>query len=329
MKKISILLASLALAVGFTACDETQDDNPVLLTHEGQPVRNFLNTPTMQNMYIMLSEEAASDNLHLTCSQPTDYGFATRVCYYVQVALDRNFTLFSEVTNPFTECAQINPTNDGVAAAICDIIQTEKRAAIGDPNYELTKDDVLAYYNNTYKPIYVRLRSQVTGIPDVPVEGTDYLSNVVEYKNVAVSYMALSIPDKNAEFYLRGTMNNWGNGEGDFNGWEFYTTKVKGTYITNVVTMPKGTEFKIADATWGAINLGGPASVGVDEKDAITIGTPDGNNMTLGQDFEGVVLLTSGSSWKMRLVSTGEIKNIQNINGMLGPQLKEELAPWL
>lgn len=31
----------------------------------------------------------------------------------------------------------------------------------------------------------------------------------------------------------------------------------------------------------------------------------------------------------MRLVSTGEIKNIQNINGMLGPQLKEELAPWL
>ena len=179
----------------------------------------------------------------------------------------------------------INPTNDGVAAAICDIIQTEKRAAIGDPNYELTKDDVLAYYNNTYKPIYVRLRSQVTGIPDVPVEGTDYLSNVVEYKNVAVSYMALSIPDKNAEFYLRGTMNNWGNGEGDFNGWEFYTTKVKGTYITNVVTMPKGTEFKIADATWGAINLGGPASVGVDEKDAITIGTPDGNNMTLGQDF--------------------------------------------
>lgn len=326
MKKISILLASLALAVGFTACDETKDDNPVLLTHEGQPVRNFLNTPTMQNMYIMLSEEAASDNLHLTCSQPTDYGFATRVCYYVQVALDRNFTLFSEVTNPFTECAQINPTNDGVAAAICDIIQTEKRAAIGDPNYELTKDDVLAYYNNTYKPIYVRLRSQVTGIPDVPVEGTDYLSNVVEYKNVAVSYMALSIPDKNAEFYLRGTMNNWSNAPADLAGWEFYTTKVKNTYITNVVTMAKGTKFKVADSSWGSINLDGPSSVGVDE-DPVTLGT--GGDMELGQDFEGVVLLTGGSSWKMRLVSTGEIKNIQNINGMLGPQLKEELAPWL
>lgn len=325
MKKISILFASLALAVGFTACDETKDDNPVLRTHEGQPVLDFLNVPSLQNMYIMLTEDASSNNLHLTCSQPEEYGFATTVNYFVQVSLEPEFTLYSEISNGFTDCSQINPTNGGMAEAICDVLQTKMRNQVGNPDYELTREDVLNYYDGGYKPAYVRLRSQIVGIPDLPVDGTEYLSNVVEFKNMAVDYMALTIPDKPAGIYLRGTMNDWGNSEGTLPPYEFYTTKVKDTYITRIVTMPAGTEFKVADATWGAVNLGA-SSIGVDE-DPIAL-NGDGN-IALAQEFEGVAILTGGSSWKLRLVSSGAIKDVQNINGMLGPVLKEELAPWL
>ncbi len=327
MKKISIMFASLALAVGFSACDETKDDNPVLTTHEGQPVLNFLNAPTLQNTYIDLTEDAASNTLHMTCSQPKEYGIATTVNYYVQVAFDDKFTNYSELSNGFTNCAQINPTNGSMAEGLCNVLQTDLRNQKGNPEYELTQQDVLDFYNGGYKPLYVRLRSQVVGIPDLPVEGTEYISNVVQYKNVACNYMALTPPDKPSGIYLRGTMNDWGNSEGTLPPYEFYTTKVKGTYITHVVSMPANTNFKVADANWGPINLGG-ASIEIDSKNPIAL-KDNGGDMALSSEFEGVVLLTNSGSWKIQLVSASKIKDIKNINGMLGPVLKEEFAPYL
>lgn len=328
MNKFSILSVSFALAVGFAACDETKDDNPVLRTHEGQPMVEFLNTPTMQNMYIDFTEANASDNLHMTCSQPKEYGMATTVNYFVQVSLERAFTKYSEIGAGFTDCAQINPTNDGVSEAVCSIIQDKIRETTGDPDHELTTEDVKAYNSGDYYPVYMRLRSQVVGIPDNPVAGTDYVSNVVEYKHIRVNYMALTVPDKQSGIFLRGTMNDWGAPA----EYEFYTTKVKGTYITNVVTLPAGTSFKAADANWGNVNLGG-ASAGVEvepDGDPVSLKS-DGKDLSLsGGEFQGVAILSqSGSSYKIRLVSTGAIKDVQNINGMLGSYMKELLDPWL
>lgn len=328
MNKFSILSVSLAMAVGFSACDETKDDNPVLRTHEGQPMVEFLNTPTMQNMYIDLTEANASDNLHMTCSQPKEYGMATTVNYFVQVSLERAFTKYNEIDAGFTDCAQINPTNDGVSEAICGIIQDKIREATGNPEHELTTEDVTAYNDGDFYPVYIRLRSQVVGIPYNPVEGTDYVSNVVEYKHVRVNYMALTVPDKPSGMFLRGSMNDWGAPASD----EFYTTKVKGTYITNVVTLPAGSEFKVADSTWGAVNLGG-AEKGMEvEADGDAVSLKDnGENLNLGGgEFQGIAILTkSGNNYKVRLVSAGSIKDVQNINGMLGDEFKELLGPWL
>ena len=79
MKKISIMFAAMVAALGFSACNETWDDNPKLGTHEGDVVKEFLNVPEMTNMSLQITEANATETLTLTCSQPTEYGYAASV----------------------------------------------------------------------------------------------------------------------------------------------------------------------------------------------------------------------------------------------------------
>mgnify|MGYP001539967366 FL=1 len=64
-----------AVVLGMSSCSETWDDNPVVKTHEGIQEAAFLNTPVMQDMPIMITEENRDGSFHLTCSQP-DFGYA-------------------------------------------------------------------------------------------------------------------------------------------------------------------------------------------------------------------------------------------------------------
>ena len=59
-----------AVVLGMSSCSETWDDNPVVKTHEGIQEAAFLNTPVMQDMPIMITEENRDGSFHLTCSQP-------------------------------------------------------------------------------------------------------------------------------------------------------------------------------------------------------------------------------------------------------------------
>lgn len=337
MKKISILFASIALAVGFTACDETKDDNPVLRTHEGTPTLNFLNTPSLQNMYINLTEANKQDNLHMTCSQPTEYGFATTVNYFVQVSLDKEFSYKYEIKNGFVDCSQINPLNDGIAEGICSYIQNSIRVSSGNPDYELQLADVTSYNNGDYYPVYLRLRSQVIGIPDMPVANTDYVSNVVEYKNMRAEYVALVPPDKPAGVFLMGGMNDWAAND----AFEFYTTKVKGTFITKVVTIDGGVTFKVSPASWnsdfpysGGVALnggspGGDAAIPVNEAYSLTNDSGSGN-IFLKDNFEGIgILVQNGKNFKLTMVPADKIKDVEGIKGMLGAELAEYFEPYL
>lgn len=92
MKKITYLFAAMVAALGFSSCNETWDDNPTLATHEGDPVENFLNTPVEANTSIFITEDENKGTLHLTGSQPTQYGFAATVAYQVEMALNEDFT---------------------------------------------------------------------------------------------------------------------------------------------------------------------------------------------------------------------------------------------
>ena len=82
-----------------------------------------------------------------------------------------------------------------------------------------------------------------------------------------------------ADVYLRGGHNGWGTG----NQWKFTQNGTTWTLEVAAADM-KNQEFKIADANWGSINLGGA-----------------GTNIQLGQSYN----LTSGGG-NMKLGNTGD-----------------------
>ncbi|MCH5226982.1 MAG: hypothetical protein J1F16_04100 [Muribaculaceae bacterium] len=98
-----------------------------------------------------------------------------------------------------------------------------------------------------------------------------------------------------AAFYLRGGMNNWGNDW--FNDeepapaakdWEFQTGEAINTYVINNVTIPAGTEFKVADSKWSNVNYGG----GVVEPGTVTALVYNGDNLKVDNAFTGSVTVT-------------------------------------
>lgn len=178
MKKLSILVAALAAFV-FTGCDEAKDDNPVLATHEEAIEAEFLNEPVMQNQYIDFTEADAAGSLHLTCSQPEGYGYAASARYQVQVSLTKDFADFRNVSDPFRLCSAIDPVNGDIAGALCELHGVKTEADLA---------------NVGYAPLYVRLKADIYTDLGAIVPGTTYISNVVEFKHVKVSYLAIIIP---------------------------------------------------------------------------------------------------------------------------------------
>lgn len=76
-----------------------------------------------------------------------------------------------------------------------------------------------------------------------------------------------------ADVYVRGGMNGWGAED----AWKMATTDGV-VYTLNDVVIPAGCEFKIADATWGAINYGADAPVILNKETELVY---NGNNITL------------------------------------------------
>lgn len=109
-------------------------------------------------------------------------------------------------------------------------------------------------------------------------------------------------PDQNAgAIYLRGGMNDWGTDA------SYMFTEVSDTeWVLDNVTISANVEFKVADANWNAVNLGGPGDAdGV----VVTIGSPfelvsGGKNLVLSQDFTGKATLTlSGDTYTLLLTA--------------------------
>ena len=96
--------------------------------------------------------------------------------------------------------------------------------------------------------------------------------------------------------YLRGDMNGWGTDV------EFKTTEFKNIWIVENVTIAEGESFKVADATWGAINYGGADEpFEFDKTYTLTLG---GSNITCAEAFTGnVKLQLQGGAYKLTLIT--------------------------
>lgn len=269
MKKYILSCAVIAAAMGMTGCSETWDDNPVLVTHEGSPVVNFLNNPVMQDQEIMLTQSNATGTFHLTCSQP-DYGYAAVATYRVQCSLTEDFANYYEIKQDFYDCANINPLNKDMARAVETISGVKNES-----------DLPLAP-----RIVYVRLRAFVAQSPD----NTEYLSNVVSFKGIGADYFNIWLVGEKVDIYLRGAMNDWGSPA----EWQFEQDKDDNTWILKNVSVKAGEEFKVADSAWGPLNLGADGAVktvSVGEK-TILFGGNNPQNLKLDKDFKGDVKLS-------------------------------------
>lgn len=262
-------MAAVAAALGLTSCSETWDKNPVLETHTGTPTVDFLNNPVMQDQYIMLTSDNAEGNFHLTCSQP-EYGYAAIVTYKVQCSLTEDFAEYQEIDQSFYDCAEINPMNGDVAAALeylCDV-KTEN---------DLPLD---------YHKLYMRLRAYV----EQREAETTYFSNVVSFNGVSADYLAIWVSGVPVDIYLRGGFDPSWNALPEY---QFVTGPEKNTWVIENVSVDAGVEFKVADASWGSLNLGAGDSSVVTPGDAFVLnGGENPGNLTLSENFTGLVQLS-------------------------------------
>ena len=270
MKKSTIFCAALALAVAAisTGCKETQDDNPVLKTHEGTVTVDFLNAPAMQKLPIVLTADNQDGSLVLTGSQP-DFGYAAAAAYQVQVSFTEDFADYYEIAQRFYDLSNINPLCKDVAEAV------ENLAGVR------TDDDLPL----AARRVYMRLHAF---IPQHE-EGTQYLSNAVYFESIAVAKgnLVVWLVGEPSGMWLRGGMNNWCN-DGFEPKYQFMSAKERNTWeLTEPITIAKGTEFKVADNAWKNINMGAGADATISIGKPYTLEQGSQTNLVMGEDFTG------------------------------------------
>lgn len=268
MKKIFFALALASAAFALSSCDETWDENPKLEGHEGTVQVDFLNPPVMQNTKIMITDANKTGTLHLTCSQPF-YGYAAAATYRVQCSLTSDFAVFEEINQDFYNCAEINPVTGEIASAIEKMSGVKTEADLPLP----------------YQPLYMRLRCYIPQSPD----NTEYISNVVQFNSVSADYLAIWVAGIPVDYYLRGAMNDWSTGP----EWQFATGEEENTWVTGIVTIANGTEFKVADSSWGPFNAGQSEDTGAvypDQPYELLVSDNPGNLHMVG-DFTGQIVM--------------------------------------
>lgn len=290
MKKISLILVALMTVLAFSACNESKDDHPVLSPVKGSPTADFLNNPAGQNLLLLLTQDNKGGYVHMTCSQPEQYGTALSVRYEVEVALNPEFTAASAdvpasilLPTAFYDCAEINPVNDEIAAAMEELMG-------------ITSDEA-DFWPTDPRPLYMRLSANVQTAGGEIVPDTHILSNVVKLDKVSVNYFARVIAGMPTGIFVRGDMNGWGAEP----AWEFLTTDKVNIYILEGVSIAQGTGFKIADSSWGNINCGAKGNLEFNKKYSLENAGSSGN-ITMPEDFNGnITLYQSGDNFSMML----------------------------
>lgn len=102
----------------------------------------------------------------------------------------------------------------------------------------------------------------------------------------------------NSGIYIRGDLNSW-NAE---DAYEFILTDKVSTWEIADVSISAGTQFKVADANWGDVNLGAGADPIVTAGVACPLAQGSNDNLQMGADFTGkAVLKKSGDSYTLTL----------------------------
>lgn len=166
MKKISIILAMAALALGFSSCK--QEDEPKYKA----PTTFEVNTPALQDQAFRTSGDMTDPaTFNLFCSQP-DYGYAAICKYSALVSLDPNL--------PLEDWVEIQATNPSQAAMA---IKTYDLGVAINTILGVEEEEDFHYYDTEFK-VYLRAVCEIE-----EVEGSRIVSsNYVTYNKVYINY---------------------------------------------------------------------------------------------------------------------------------------------
>lgn len=205
MKKLLYSVMLLALAAGYTSCEDDNDDNPVLV-----PATEFvLNTPTFVNQQIDL---ASGGTLSFTCSQP-NCGFPLQYKYSLQFSITGNFTVSVDEADA-SEGALTADYQSGEESSSC----TLTIPAFGDNSFARGLQQLAKWPEGLVpatQKVYVRVKAEPKATTPANVEQYIVYSNVIEL-NVTPVYVEL----KNAPVVMWYLVGNhfgakWGNVPGE------------------------------------------------------------------------------------------------------------------
>lgn len=295
------------VGVAFSACDDPKEDNPVLITHEGDPVIDFLNIPREANTGLQITDDNKTDYLILTGSQPVEYGYAATVDYLLQVSLSEDFT---------------TPALTGVEVPASVDLGTYQDLSAIKVNLGDLAEAIFAMDNITeetqvptdYMKVYMRLRANVVTDKHVVIPNTAFTSNTICMENIQVvmAPAAQILPDMPTNYYVRGDMNGWLNDQIDNNlnveeleKYNFLTTQEANTYFLPYVEIEPSQAFKIAAASWSELNLTLPASPKMNAW--IDCEWNQQHNINVKDPFAGAIYIQGkGEAWKVQFVPSAE-----------------------
>lgn len=191
----------LALTMGFTACEDDNDDNPVL----AKATTFKLNTPIFANQQVDLE---SAQNLVFTCSQP-DYGFPMQIKYSLQYSLNDDFSVSVDEADA-----------DETKTATYQSGEESSSAVITLPAADLAKGlEQIAKWNEGLVPasqeVYVRVKAEPKA--ETAANVADYIIYSNSVKFVVTPYYVELSDAPVVMWYLVGNMFGglWGSVPGE------------------------------------------------------------------------------------------------------------------
>ena len=285
-KIFSLLAAGIAL-LGMTSCSDDNDSNPVLNT---APTSFVLNTPTMSEQYIELSED---NTVTLSWSQP-DYTFAALATYYIQVGVVGN-------GDAITWCDDLLETTYTTCKA--DVSGEEIAMAINAADGFKADED---YRDMGVRAIAMRVHSAILDGENNDIPITKIVSNTVIFKKMQ-SFKAIKAPKK---MWIIGACGGWTEpSEGSREAlvdWVINETGVGTGIYQGTYEIPAGNfQFRIYSALTG---WDGGASIGSQEADA-------NKDITLtGGVYDGDATIPGKGNWQVAGWEGGTVRITLNMN---------------
>ena len=214
MKKIIYLLAGVALAAGFSSCED--DKEPQFKVPAADSM--VINTPPMQDQLLVTTNNMEDKSTFvLTTSQP-DYGYSAVANYGAQMSVTGEFKEATE-TEPATYVTLENqtPTN-----AVMSLRTYDLAVGISELLGISSEEDWANYDGPTEIPVYFKATCEVPGIENSFVRS----GNTVAYNKVTVIY-AVPTP---GFIFITGHIEN---AEGVANGFQEPSEASKAFYDTN------------------------------------------------------------------------------------------------